>query len=162
MGRTLSRDELRTLLDQVTRDITNEAGVVLRPLDGGEQAPGEDLYTVYITFNRRINSRLALCAGMSLFVRLARNITMMEDISPQDAEDVAKEYFNVLCGHILARLFPVTKVPARFSVPAFCPGQQVMEGFSENIILNFTSDQRERVQLTHYIPCSPPADAALE
>ena len=49
MGRTLSRDELRTLLDQVTRDITNEAGVVLRPLDGGEQAPGEDLYTVYIT-----------------------------------------------------------------------------------------------------------------
>ena len=65
MGRTLSRDELRTLLDQVTRDITNEAGVVLRPLDGGEQAPGEDLYTVYITFNRGINSRLALCAGMS-------------------------------------------------------------------------------------------------
>ncbi len=61
MGRTLSRDELRTLLDQVTRDITNEAGVVLRPLDGGEQAPGEDLYTVYITFNRGINSRLALC-----------------------------------------------------------------------------------------------------
>ena len=59
MGRTLSRDELRTLLDQVTRDITNEAGVVLRPLDGGEQAPGEDLYTVYITFNRGINSRLA-------------------------------------------------------------------------------------------------------
>ena len=41
MGRTLSRDELRTLLDQVTRDITNEAGVVLRPLDGGEQAPGD-------------------------------------------------------------------------------------------------------------------------
>lgn len=162
MGRTLSREELRALLDRVARDITHEAGVTLCPLDSGRPEPEDAPYTVYTTFNRGVNSSLSLCAGMSLFIRLARNITQMEEITPQDAEDVAKEYFNVLCGHVLAQLFPVTRVPARFSVPSFCRGRHRMEGFSENIILNYTSDRQEWVQLIHYVPSSPPAVSALE
>lgn len=152
MGRTLSREELRALLDRVTRAITGDAGVTLRPLESGQPEPEDGLYTVYTTFNQGINSSLSLCAGMPLFFRLARNIMQTDTVTPQDAEDVAKEYFNVLCGHILAQLFPVTRVPARFSVPSFCRGRYGMEGFAENLILNFTGDRQEWVQLIHHIP----------
>ena len=49
------------------------------------------------------------------------------------------EYFNVLCGHIAARLFPDTKVAARFTVPAFYPGLYAPEGYAEQVVLTYSS-----------------------
>ena len=157
MGRALSPGELREFLDRVTREITREAGVALTSTEHAREAPEDGLYTVYTTFNRGVDSSLSLCAGMSLFVRLARSILRTDRLTPQDVEDVAKEYFNVLCGHVLAQLYPVTRTPARFNVPAFCRGRHVMEGFLADIVLNFTDDRQEWVQVIHYVPCQAPA-----
>lgn len=40
-------------------------------------------------------------------------------MAPQDVEDFAKEYFNVICGQFVARLFQLTKVASRFRIPVF-------------------------------------------
>lgn len=154
MGSTLSREDLGRLLDQVTREITQrEAGIILNQtgsIPGG--AEGEAC-TVYTSFNRGIDASLSLRADMSLFVRLACGMMQTEELSPQDVEEVAKEYFNVLCGHVLSRLFQLTRLPARFNVPSFCRGRHVVEGTEEDIVLNYVGDRHERAQLIHHRPC---------
>lgn len=152
MDRTMSREALSGLLDQVTREITQEAGVVLRLIGEKPDGPEGEVCTVSITFDRGMDTSLSLCGDAALFSHLTRGILQTEDFTPQDVEDVAKEYLNVLCGHILSRLFQVTKQPARFGVPSFCRGRHEVEGNEKHIILNYTGDQNERAQLIHYAP----------
>ena len=79
------------------------AGIELQPSSDG---PEEPLCTVYIAFVKDFQTSLSLCAETSLFTRLAQCMMMTDQVLPEDVEAVAMEYFNVLCGHIAARLFP--------------------------------------------------------
>lgn len=152
MDRVMSREALSTLLDQVTREITREAGVILSPAGPDQSGPGQEVCTVYITFDRGMDTTLSLSADSSVFVRMACDLMQTEEVTPKDVEEVAKEYFNVLCGHVLARLFEVTRIPARFSVPSFCGGRYVMRDAVAQIILDYTGDRQEWVQLVHHTP----------
>lgn len=146
----IPREKLVEIFDQVVREITRQAvGVVLCP-DAAK--PSEELYTVCITFDGHFSASLSFCAERALFIRLAQCMIMEEDISPQDMEAVAKEYLNILCGHIAAQLFPATRTPVRFSVPAFYPGRYVPEKHCEYIVLTYSSDQKEKAQLIHCVP----------
>ena len=154
MDRALPREDLRTLLDQVTREITQrEAGIILDAAELSRDGPEDETCTVYTSFDRGMDTSLSLRADTSMFIRLARGMMQTEDLTPEDVEEVAKEYFNVLCGHVLSRLFQVTRLPARFSVPSFCRGRHVMEDNEDYIILNYIGDQNEWVQLIHHTPC---------
>lgn len=154
MGSTLSREDLSRLLDQVTREITQrEAGIILKRTGAAPDGAEEEVCTVYTFFNRGMDTSLSLRADMSLFVRLACGMMQTEELTPQDVEEVAKEYFNVLCGHVLSRLFQLTKLPARFNVPSFCRGCHLAEGYEDDIVLNYAGDRHERVQLIHHKPC---------
>lgn len=152
MDRALSREDLSVLLDQVTREITQEAGIILSSSDSFQDGMNGDICTVYTTFNRGMDTSLSLYADMSVFTRLARGIMQTDELTPQDVEDVAKEYFNVLCGHVLSRLFQETRLPARFSVPSFCRGLYVMKDSENHIILDYIGDQGEQVRLIHHTP----------
>lgn len=150
MIRVIPRERLTEIFDEIVREITRQAvGVPLAP---GEAALAGELYTVYIMFDDHFGTGLSFCAERALFIRLAQSMIMEEDISPQDMEAVAKEYLNILCGHIAARLFPATKTPVRFSVPAFYPGRYVPEGYVEYIVLTYSSDRQENAQLIHCVP----------
>lgn len=154
MDKTIPEEKLRESLDRIIREVTeSSAGIALTR---GEAAPGKHICTVHIGFRKGFRSSLSLRADAALFARLAQAILQEEHITAQDLEDVAKEYFNVLCGHVLAQLYPVTRTPARFNVPAFCRGRHVMEGFLADIVLNFTDDRQEWVQVIHYVPCQAP------
>ena len=67
-------------------------------------------------------------------------------------EDFTKEYFNVLCGHIVSRLFRETRVPARFSPPVFRRGRYVPEDHLRHIVLTYADDRNERAQLIQHAP----------
>lgn len=150
MNKLVPREHLEEVFDQVIREITLQAaGIALHP---SQAALNGEVYTVYIAFARGFETSLALCAGLPFYVRLARGMTMEESVRPQDVEAVAKEYLNVLGGHIAARLFSKTKVHARFSVPAFYRGQYRPEGYKDHIILTYSSDKNERLQLIHQVP----------
>ncbi len=149
----LSREKLSTLLDQVTREITRrEAGICLSPMEPAGAGPAGDVCTVYITFERGMDGTLCLCASADMFARIAREVMQTDDLTPQDVADVAKEYLNVLAGHVLIRLFPEAKQPARFSVPVFCREPYAPESERRRVTLDYTGDEAERAQLAYYTP----------
>lgn len=150
MDAMLSRKELEAVFDPITRDVTRRtAGIELYR---GNTPPAGELYTVCTAFERGFAFSLSLCAEASLFFRLTRRMMGREDISFQDVEDFAKEYFNVLCGNIAVRLFQATQVASRFAVPVFCAGRYQPDGYRDHLILSYTSDENENAQLIHYSP----------
>lgn len=158
MNTAMSQQELSDLLDEAVREVTEQtAGVRLFP--SGED-PGEDLCTVHISFSRGFHTSLTLCADTGLLCRMARNALGEEELTQQDLEDFCKEYFNILCGKIAAILFRETKVPARFSIPAFYHGRYMPENHEAQFMLTYADIQREGAQLTHHVPRQP-ADPEL-
>lgn len=150
MNTAMSQQELAKLLDEAVREVTEQtAGVQLFP--GGE-TPVENLCTVHITFSRGFHTSLSLCADTRLLFRMARNALQEEDLTQQDLEDFCKEYFNILCGKIAAILFRTTKVPARFSVPAFYHGRYTPKNHQTQFMLTYADEQKESAQLMHHVP----------
>ena len=150
MNTAMTKEELERILDQALQDVTERtAGVRLRQ---GDRSLGEDLCTVHITFDKGFHTSLSICAEAPLFLRLAQSMMMTEEITDQDVEAVAKEYFNVLCGHIAARLFSETKVSPRFSVPVFYRGRYVPEEHSKHIVLTYSSDKNRHAQMIQHLP----------
>lgn len=146
----IPKERLTEIFDWAVREITGQTvGIALAP---GGAAPSGELYTVHIMFDDHFGTSLCFCAERALFIRLAQRMIMEEEISPQDMEAVAMEYHNILCGHIAAKLFPATKTPVRFSVPAFYSGRYVPEGHVEYIVLTYSDDQKAKAQLIHCVP----------
>ena len=153
MDRVFPREELSALLDEITRAITRrEAGICLSLMETAPEGPEDNPGTVYITFERGMDGFLSVCADEALFVRLAQGMIGTNDLPPEVVEEVAKEYLNVLGGHVLSRLFQAVGLPARFSVPGFRRGAYVPEDLGEHIVLDYTGDQGERLRLLHHIP----------
>lgn len=153
MDRLMPREKLRVMLDQVTREITRrEAGICLSPVEPGGNRPVEDACTVYITFECGMDGTLCLSANTATFIRIAQAVVQTDDLTSRDVEDVAKEYLNVLGGHVLIRLFPEAKRPARFSVPFFCRGIYAPKGERLSIALDYAGDRAEQVQFSYYTP----------
>lgn len=156
MNTALPQKELEGLLDAAVREVTSKiAGVHLFP--GGEP-PEEDFCTVYISFRKEFHSSLSLRTDTSLLTSLARSALETETVTPQDLEDFAKEYFNVLCGKIAAIFFKTTKKPARFSVPSFYWGLYEPEGQRRQFALNYSDEQHRSAQLIHHVPVPGPAE----
>lgn len=150
MDTAISREALKSLLDQAIREVTGKAAGI--PLFQGGSPPGEDSCTVYIAFRRGLRSSLTLCADTSLLMRIARNMMRREDITPEHLEDNTKEYFNILCGRISAALFRTARVSSRFALPAFYRGRYSPDRQCEQFVLSYSSDQNEGLQLRHYTP----------
>ena len=150
MSTSVPQERLTEIFDQVVRDITRrEAGICLAP---GEAEPSGEVFTVYAVFERGFDTCLSMSAEAAMFVRLTRGMMQREDVTDRDVEDFTKEYFNVLCGHIVAQLYRETKVPARFSPPSFRAGRYIPEDHLRHIVLTYAGDRNEHVQLIHLAP----------
>lgn len=149
MDSAVPREYLLDVLDRTLRRVTQTLADIR--LDRGGDGPDGDLCTVHTTFERGFGSGLTLCADTALFVRLARGMLHdEEEITSEDVEDFAKEYFNVVCGHIAAEMYRSTNIPARFRVPGFCRGHYAPEDRRALFALSYASDRDEALQLTHY------------
>jgi len=158
MDKAIPEKQLREGLDRIMREVTeSSAGIALIR---GEEAPKEHICTVHIGFRRGFRSSLSLRADAALFARLAQSMLKAEHVTPQDLEDVAKEYFNVLCGHIAAKLYDTTHVSARFSVPCFYWGSYSPEDHKEQFVIRYSSGQNEAAELVHHIPVPQEGDEA--
>lgn len=143
----MSRAQLVELFDESIHEVTQkEAGMYL--YQGGVPPEG-DLFTVYSVFERGFNSSLSMCAEKALLTRITQAMMRETEVTQRDIEDFSKEYFNILCGHIVTRLFKMTKTAARFSVPSFHTGRYDPNDQLEHLIINYTSDTGGRVQLIH-------------
>lgn len=149
------QEQLAAICDETIRTITRqETGIQLIP---GAITPVRPVCTVSITV-WGLNSCLSLCAETVLLTRLARSVMQEEHVTLQDVEDVAKEYLNLLGGHVISELFRKTQIPVRFSVPAFHPGRYAPEGCRRDLVLSYSSDQNEFLELVHHLPCEECAE----
>jgi len=146
----MSEKRLREILDRITRDVTQECAGI-RLAEGGSGPEGE-LWTVYTGFRRGFHSSLSLRADKRMLTRLAQSMLRTEKVTPQDLEDVAKEYLNVLCGHITRAMYQATNVASRFGVPSFHPGRFSPQGQKEQFALNYIDGRNGAAQLVHHIP----------
>lgn len=154
MDTAMPKEKLWEVFDRITREVTQtSAGIQL--VEGGNGPRGE-LCTVHIGFHQGFHSSLSLRADKRLLTRLSQAILQTEEITPQDLEDVTKEYFNVLCGHIAQAMYQVTRVVSRFDVPAFYQGEFSPEGQKEQFALNYADERKNAAQLVHHIPDRAP------
>ncbi len=150
MNTAMIQKGLKESFAQITREVTEWAAGIC--LCQGDSFPAGDLCTVYVAFERGIQTSVSFCAEASLFMRLTRYLLQAEELTFQDVEDSSKEYFNILCGYFAAQMFQMTKVPLRFGIPVFYPGRYVPEGYEEEFVICYTSDRNENAQLIYYTP----------
>ena len=156
MDTIVTQAELEKLFDETLQEVTRRVGGIRLQQEGGDLPPEGEVYTVYVKFDRGVRSSLCLSADKSMFLRLTRFMMRREDVTRQDIEDFAKEYFNVVCGHIAAKLFQKTQVSSRFSVPGFCSGHYRPEDHEEGFVLSYSGDRSEGAQLVHLVPVETP------
>lgn len=147
---TFTQADVQDILDQVMRDMTERyAGIQLCQNDS---EPSGDICTVYTTFEGSYHGALVLCADTAFLIRLAQHVLQEETIEPNDLEDLVKEYFNVICGQIVAGLFRAFHVPASFRIPVFYTGRFIPdEQDGLHGVINYTSDCNESAQLIHQL-----------
>ncbi len=114
-----------SMINQCMREITKRfAGIELLE---EEAALSDDICTVHTVLEGTQRAALLLSADTSLLMKLAQHIMHSQTVTQQDIEDVATEYFNVICGRIAAGLFQSANIASRFQTPKFSPGPYLPE-----------------------------------
>lgn len=150
MDTALTQKELEEMLDAAVREVT-ESTTGLTLSQGGEP-PDENSCTVHIAFKKGFRSSLSMRADTAMLASMTKNAIREEQVTPQDLEDFAKEYFNVLCGRVAGILYKLTKKSSRFSVPTFQWGEFEPKDQRQQFALNYSDDQSRSAQLIHLVP----------
>ena len=105
----------------------------------------ENLSTVYTTLDGDYKIRLVFCAEDALLQKIADNMLEETVEDHNDVIECAKEFFNVVCGHIVAAIFRTVRVSARFHCPDFAEGYFLPEnGGTDSLIIScFKSDSHQ-------------------
>lgn len=146
---SLSQQQIIEIMDRVMKDITNRMDEIRRSTEDSIFF-SENVCSIHTTFEGGYHATLALSVDTSLLVRLAQKFMQEEDVPPDDLEDFAKEYFNVICGHIAAKLFQIAHISSRFEIPTFSAGRYTPDkDSSSQEVLNYTNNRNEGAQLIH-------------
>lgn len=151
MLHTITQNEIQDILDQVMREITNRMTEIYPCKE--ESSLSNDVCTVHTTFEGGYCATLTMYVDTALLTRLTQQVMEEEEVSLQDVEDFAKEYFNIICGKIVAKLFQSTHVASRFRIPHFSVGRcDPAEGRGCCCVLSYASSRNEGAQLIHASP----------
>lgn len=149
---SLSQQQIMEIMDRVMKDITNRMDDIQRSSEDSIFF-SENVCSIHTKFEGGYQATLSLSIDTSLLVRLAQNVLQEEDIKPEDLEDFAKEYFNVICGQIAAKLFQTAHISSRFQIPVFSTGRYSSdEKALSQEVLSYTNNRNEGAQLIHQAP----------
>lgn len=138
--------ELQDALHQCVQDTTSRFGGI--HLMRKDTPLSNDVCTVHTILEGNCRTAVALCADTALLVRLARNIMCQEQVSDLDVQDVAMEYFNVICGRITAVLYETARIASRFQAPRFHTGAYIPEALpASRCVLGYSGGANENAQL---------------
>lgn len=146
-----AEQDLHAILNRSMRDTTRRfAGIQLQDETA---APSDNICTVHTVLEGGHRAVLLLCADTALLVRLARTIMRRESVTPREVEDVATEYFNIICGRVAAGLFQAAHISSRFQCPRFRTGRYLPQTDSaRRCVLSYSSGNNERIQLIYMGP----------
>lgn len=151
----LTQNEILDIVDTAMQDITNRMDRIY-PCQQGINL-SNDTCTVCTTFEGGYDADLILYMDTALLCRLTKHALQEESVSLQDIEEFSKEYFNVICGHIVSRIFRAAHIASRFSIPRFYPGQHALSQNAASChVLSYVSGNNEGAQLIHQLPVHLP------
>ena len=110
----LDEHALVELIHRTVVDITRQIAKIDLRLCSQDPDPANELCTLHTTIDGDYHTELVLHADRALLHRLTENMMEAKTTDPEDMEEYSKEFFNVLCGHIVSEIFRRTKLPARF------------------------------------------------
>lgn len=141
----IKEKQIQTMFDMVMLDITKQyTGIVLCRRD---TLMTGNVCTVYTKFEGEYSATVALCVDLALMTRLTQRVMQQDMVSEEDVEEFAKEYFNIICGRLVAGFFQITKKVLNFQIPSFYIGKYFANDCEKNWrILSYISDQNECAQ----------------
>lgn len=141
------KKEIPAILDGVMQEITDPQVKIQRT--ERKDVLSKNVCSVQTTFEGGCQATLVLLADVALMRRMTQTAIGEENVAAQDVEDFTKEFLNVLCGKIVARMFQLAGISSRFCIPVFCAGRCVPEYTTCECVLNYTSAYNEGVQMLH-------------
>ena len=84
--------QMKDVLNHSIQDTTNRFAGIQLVEQNAELS--DDICTVHTMLEGNHRAALLLCADTALLTQLAQNILHSQKVTPQDVEDVAKEYLN--------------------------------------------------------------------
>ena len=105
---------LKTMAERMVCEIaSNMSGVHLSTAVTRELSDNDKpLAGVYARVGGDYTFQVQFLAEENLFVRLAKNL-MGDDLTPEDVQDYAVEFFNTLCGRFISEIINETHIKAR-------------------------------------------------
>lgn len=147
------QQQIRHVLHTSIQNTTYEfAGISLTENSG---PLSDDICTIHTTWEGSHKAVLLMRADRALLTRLTKRILRSDTVAPQDVEDVATEFFNIVCGQVASGLYRISHISTRFQVPRFHPGSYLpKDDIACRCVLNYTNLDRESVQLA-FLGLSP-------
>ena len=142
----LDQATMYSLIDKVIVEITQQVAKI--NLTGNPTLSNQDptkLCSVQTVLDGLYHEKWEFCADREFFHRVTENMMESKSDDPTDLEEYSKEFFNVLCGHLVAEIFRYTKVPTRFEVPSFAPASPCTQTEREDLSMCYSSDHAETV-----------------
>lgn len=119
--------DIEKILDDTVRDITKRlADIELKKADWA-QAGTDDVASLYTVTTGSYKITVITYAETRLLRYIAEKMARRTVDEPEDVEMYSKEYFNILCGHIISKINRQTNSSARFGIPQFRRGFYVVE-----------------------------------
>ena len=113
---------LRSIVDQTVVHVTDKvAGILLRPSPDSRCLPDQGWAAISIAITGMEDGPFTLYyrAEPHVFRAIAEKMKRRPVDDEQDMAVYLKEYFNILCGHIISRINRETKSSMRFGIPTY-------------------------------------------
>lgn len=118
----LNRSEINLMIGRITVWAARKVAHIQLRMDQPAREPETSCCTVYTTTKGAYQVRLALCANRKTLCRIMEGMLGEPSGDPDEMEEAAKEFFNVLCGNIVSEIARKYRVNVLFSPPQFALG----------------------------------------
>lgn len=145
------REKVHAAIQKVMQESLQQFGMFDAQCLQAELFCKENLFTVYTTLEGDYRIRLVFCSEQPLLQAIAENMLEETVENYEDVVECVKEFFNVVCGHIVAAIFQTIHAKARFHCPCFVEGYFLPESERADSLMTFcyTSEQYEPAIFLH-------------
>lgn len=116
---SLNCSVLSPLISQMTVRLARKVANIQLWMDRPTRKPKPPCCAVYTTTKGAYQVQLVLCASRKTLRRIAQGMLGESSGDPEEIEEAAKEFLNILCGNIVSEIAHRYRANVLFSPPRF-------------------------------------------
>ncbi len=131
-----SEIDIQEILDDAVRDITKRlAGIDLeRAHSSLLDDEDEDVASLYTATTGSFQIKV-VCHAQTRLLRYIAEKMARRPVEDSEMEEVyVKEYFNILCGHVISKINRLTNGSARIGIPEYYRGFYVVDDYPDGLL----------------------------